>query len=324
MTIVPAGAPHSEGGAMHLTLTAIPMEPFLAQPEVPLDFVLPGFLAGTVGALISPGGMGKSYWALAMACGLAAGELSKLGLPRPSHPGRVCYFSAEDPKVVLHQRLLALRAAGHPVDLMQGRLQLHGLLEGEHGRPSLTSSRWHSALARAGQGARLIVLDTLSRFHSLDENDAGQASEIMMHLERLATLTGAAVLYLHHTSKGAALQGQGALQQAARGSSVLTDNARWAAYLAPATEQHKPTLGSRSLHPGPYVRWNISKQNYGPPVEDCWFARTETGVLSLLRVNEEQPQPEAVVSKEPGGVPAQPGAAVSLAPRTSKDFGNCW
>lgn len=36
---------------------------FEHEPPV-LDFLWPGFLAGTVGALVAPGATGKSFWAL--------------------------------------------------------------------------------------------------------------------------------------------------------------------------------------------------------------------------------------------------------------------
>jgi hypothetical protein len=39
-----------------------------------LDFVLPGFLAGTVGGLVSPGGVGKSTFALMVALTITNGE----------------------------------------------------------------------------------------------------------------------------------------------------------------------------------------------------------------------------------------------------------
>ena len=45
----------------------------------PLDFIWPGFLAGTVGALVAPGATGKSYWALeaamCIACSVAGGDV---------------------------------------------------------------------------------------------------------------------------------------------------------------------------------------------------------------------------------------------------------
>uniref|UniRef100_UPI0027E46466 AAA family ATPase n=2 Tax=Pseudomonadota TaxID=1224 RepID=UPI0027E46466 len=36
-----------------------------------LDFIWPGFLAGTVGALVAPGATGKSFWALEAAMAIA-------------------------------------------------------------------------------------------------------------------------------------------------------------------------------------------------------------------------------------------------------------
>ena len=53
------------------------------------DFLWPGFLAGTVGALVAPGATGKSFWALqaamAVACHVPGGDL--LGL-NPSQNGK--------------------------------------------------------------------------------------------------------------------------------------------------------------------------------------------------------------------------------------------
>jgi cell division protein FtsX len=54
------------------------MEAFTHEPPE-LDFIWPGFLAGTVGALVAPGATGKSYWALeaamALACSVAGGDV---------------------------------------------------------------------------------------------------------------------------------------------------------------------------------------------------------------------------------------------------------
>lgn len=74
-----------------------------------LDFILPGFLAGTVGALIAPGATGKSYFAMEAAMGIArsvaGADLLDL---RPSHHGPVVYFAAEDPAPALIRRLHAI------------------------------------------------------------------------------------------------------------------------------------------------------------------------------------------------------------------------
>jgi len=74
----------------------------------PIDYVLPNMVAGTVGALVSPGGAGKSMLALQLAAQIAGGpDLLEVGeLPT----GRVIYLPAEDPPVAIHHRLHALGA----------------------------------------------------------------------------------------------------------------------------------------------------------------------------------------------------------------------
>ncbi|QDJ39774.1 AAA family ATPase [Bordetella hinzii] len=74
-----------------------------------LDFVWPGFLAGTVGALVAPGATGKSFWALeaamSIACAVAGGDLVGIA---PERAGRVVYFAGEDPEVALVRRIHAI------------------------------------------------------------------------------------------------------------------------------------------------------------------------------------------------------------------------
>lgn len=83
------------------------LEAFAAAPP-PLDYVLPNMVAGTVGALVSPGGAGKSMLALQLAAQLHRPlswlcfqmyailllqlmdhrkQVTRLGIPfRPEHP----------------------------------------------------------------------------------------------------------------------------------------------------------------------------------------------------------------------------------------------
>jgi len=74
-----------------------------------LDFIWPGFLSGTVGALIAPGATGKSFWALeasmSVAGGISGGDLLDLN---PFHSGRVFYLAGEDPEAVLVRRIHAI------------------------------------------------------------------------------------------------------------------------------------------------------------------------------------------------------------------------
>jgi cell division protein FtsX len=57
------------------------MAAFTQEPPE-LDFVWPGFVAGTVGALVAPGATGKSFWALeaamAVASAVSGGDVLRL------------------------------------------------------------------------------------------------------------------------------------------------------------------------------------------------------------------------------------------------------
>ena len=143
-------------------------------------------------------------------------------------------------------------------------------------------------------GARLIVLDTLSRIHSLDENSNGDMAHLVSVLEHIAATTGAAVLYLHHVNKGSARDGQTDQQQAARGASALIDNARWCGYVAKMTEQDAERLSDRGFDRAPignerrglFVRFGVSKQNYDATPLDRWYQRHTGGVLLPVELQE--------------------------------------
>ncbi|WP_181376249.1 helicase RepA family protein [Novimethylophilus kurashikiensis] len=271
---------------------AADLQALLQRPAEALDFVLPGFKAGTVGGVISPGGVGKSYWALSLAVSLASSaDLTGLAPKK----GRIVVLSAEDGEDVFASRLHAV----------ERYLPKGGTLNDFDFRDcvglniDLMEAGWFDAVLSIVKGARLVVLDTLSRFHSLDENATPDMKRLLAQLERLATVSGAAVMYLHHTSKSAAISGMGALQQAARGSSVLVDNARWVSFLAAMTEHEARKFGLPEGAHVHYVRWNISKQNYGAPLEDQWFKRVEDGVLLPCTFDNGVAEPQTIVRPQP-------------------------
>jgi hypothetical protein len=80
---------------------------FLDTEPPPLDFVLPGFLAGTVGFLVAAGGVGKSQLALEAAFDIAVEASNLLELGVRWHD-RVVILAGEDPEEVLHQRVRAV------------------------------------------------------------------------------------------------------------------------------------------------------------------------------------------------------------------------
>jgi RecA-family ATPase len=262
------------------------MDAFQKEPPE-LDFIWPGFLAGTVGALVSPGATGKSYWALeaamSVACSVAGGDL--LGL-RPKHSGRVVYFAAEDPEPVLIRRVHAI--GKHLNQLAREVIAENLTIETIMGkRLNIMDATHLNRVIEYSADTRLIVIDTLSRIHSLDENSNGDMSRLISTLEHISASTGAAILFLHHVSKGSARDGQTDQQQAARGASALIDNARWCGYVVKMTEAESERLSDRIYDRKPignerrsfYVRFGVSKQNYDANTIEQWYERRDGGVL---------------------------------------------
>ena len=245
----------------------------------PLDFVLPGLLAGTVGGIVSPGGAGKSMLALELSILVATGhDLSGFGGGVDRHTGRVCFLAAEDPSDALQHRLHSL--GQHMSAVLREQFAESFEIEPLAGKQAdLDRPDWLAFVESMATGRRLMFLDTLRRFHELDENDSGQMAHLVGVLEGVAARTGCAMVFLHHASKSAAMNGQGDMQQASRGSSVLVDNIRWQMYLAGCTKDEAKKLDIDEEMRGYFVRTGVSKQNYGPPVADVWMRRSDGGVL---------------------------------------------
>lgn len=254
------------------------------------DFIWPGFLAGTVGALVAPGSTGKSMLALQLACAVSSDrpQANTTGLSIERH-GPVLYLNLEDPPGEIQRRLHAL---GNRFDADTRESIGAGLrLSARMGVPTdVMSAKFLDSLMKAAEGTRLVIIDTLSRAHSLDENDNGAMSQLVARLESVVRRSGAGLLYLHHTSKAATLAGHGGLAQAARGASALIDNARWCGNLMKMTQDESENLREssglsiREERRGFFVRYEIGKQNYGQVENGHWYERTAGGVLKPVKL----------------------------------------
>lgn len=265
---------------------------FLTPPTTP-DFVLPGLEAGEVAMLVSPGGAGKSWWSLLSAISTATG-LDLLGLKALGAApklGKVRYISFEDTREVLARRMFAIgqaysqmlnqKALDHLSNLLvttthYGRYDLLKLdLDGD----SEGLDDHSQALLDALTGCRLAVIDTLSQSHSGDENNTAAMARLVGNLQHLARKTGAAILVLHHTSKGAALNGLGDDANAARGSSTLINNIRCGFFMAGMSEAEGDVYGMTKADRSKYVRWGTSKTNHIAAVNGVWFEKKTGGCL---------------------------------------------
>jgi len=269
-----------------------PMRCYTTQPPA-RDYVLPGLPRGKVGSIVSPGGLGKSMIALLMSHCIAGG-LDLLGLGNLTK-GKVAYLSGEDGEDIMHERLHSIGARLNvvdreecdknfsPIDLTESDPDLMDVLNPEGG--------FVQELEQIAGENRLLFLDTLRSFHRAKENDDEKMAELVGHFRAIAARTKCAIVFLHHSNKALAVSGQGDLQQAARGSSVLTDNVRWQGYLVGMTteESKKLSLSAGGQPIGEdgrtyYVRFGLSKINYGAPLDEIWYRRGMGGVLEPVKL----------------------------------------
>jgi RecA-family ATPase len=261
----------------------------------PQDFVFPGLLAGSVGALVSPGATGKSFLMLEAAMAVAGGT-DLLGF-EPSKAGGVLYFAAEDPTVELERRVHAVgahlsqearAAVAKNLYLVDAFGQQNNIMDNDF-RDFLIS---RCLRPDGSQVVRLIVFDTVSRIHQLDENSNRDMIQLVGQLETIAARTGAAIIFLHHVSKSSASNGVADQQQAARGASALIDNARWCGFVAKMTKEEAEQFNIDEDERRFYVRYGVSKQNYGSPLAEKWMFRHEGGVLKVHDLAKATPKPK--------------------------------
>ncbi|GKW48997.1 helicase RepA family protein [Halomonas sp. NCCP-2165] len=278
---------------------AIDLIEAFTEPPPPVDYVLPNMVAGTVGALVSPGGAGKSMLILQLSAQIAGGpDLLEVGeLPT----GQVIYLPAEDPPAAIHHRLHALGA--QLTSAQRQTVADHLLIEPLIGKcPNIMAFDWFDGLKRAAEGRRLMVLDTLRRFHIEDENASGPMAQVIGRMEAIAADTGCSIVFLHHSNKGAAMMGTGDQQQASRGSSVLVDNIRWQSYLSGMTQAEANEWGVDGGQRGYFVRYGVSKANYGAPFQERWFRRHEGGILKpAVLERQKRPAPTNLKAVARGG-----------------------
>lgn len=282
-----------------------PMDIGLALRSSPpaLDEVLPGLLAGTVGMLAGPGGVGKTMFELQLAIALAAGLADRDGLvstwtagklkPKPQ---RVVLVAAEEPREVICHRLHAIvrtlnlqevlptgEPLQHAVELLTKNLVIYPIAG--HVRLNLVGDDLRRTphmdeLQLACEGARLVIVDPLRQVHLHDENRSDAMSAVVSQFKGLAHATGAAVVFAHHTSRASDWQGMGDTAGAARGSTALGADVRWQLNLANLTKTQAHKYGLTSDEADRHVMLHHAKGNYGPKADSLLLERVGQGVLA--------------------------------------------
>jgi len=268
---------------------------FFKQEPLPLEFVLPGLLRKSVGVLVAAGSTGKSFYAIQSAMCIAAGkDLFGIFAGSEITQGSVAYVALEDPLDVFWTRIhgigkhLAKQYSKEEFESISDAMKnihLHELY-GRGFRPmdadDLTASAHFRQTIEAvkEQGARLVIIDTYSRFlagHS--EQDNAVASTIVSILEQMCHETNAAVLVIHHTNKASQFSGEQGNQGAARGASALTDNARFQLNMWTMPADDATKYGVPDDERKTYVFAEATKANHMPPQGKSWLRRSAGGVL---------------------------------------------
>lgn len=252
------------------SITELPAQP---------DFVLPtlGLVLGTVGGLVAPGGTGKSWLALQLAAQIACG-LDLLGVGSLKK-GKVLLLCAEDPSDIISQRVHILSqhmSVEQKNEFIQNTFIVPCL--GEAGN-FLDDGATASKIINSGDNDfRIVIIDTLSRWHNGEENDRKDAAAVMRQMERIAK-TGPAIIFIHHVGKTAVAS----QQQASRGSSVWVDESRWIGYLEAVPNDEAKKICGSNLNPSKLVRFGVSKSNYAACPDPILLKRGAHG--ELLRNN---------------------------------------
>lgn len=267
--------------------TNIDLWELVCQPEPDrFDNVLPGLLAGTVGAIVSPGGVGKSWIAAQVLLQIATGK-DLLGLG-DMKTGAVAYLNAEDDPTAIRIRLWhLLHRLGPAVSAFQPQ-EGYGpffLMEALLGcAPCLLDANsnrdkfWINYVRQSATGRRLLILDTLRKFHRADENSSAAMTDLTNVLDEIARDTGCAILFCHHSNKLAMADGRGDEAGASRGSSALVDNIRWQWNLVRMTPAEQKEYGVQEESRKRWMRLCGAKNNNGEELSDLWLYKGANGV----------------------------------------------
>lgn len=266
------------------------------------DFAIPGLVVGTVGVIVAAGSTGKSYWLTEAAAGVCSKGADKalLNLGIQNH-GRALILNAEDPQPILWERWHAIcsHLSQEAREEVYEKLTIESLM-GVMPRTDVMNDDWLASVIDAAQGCRLVVIDTLIRWHSAEENDNGAMSAVLSRFEAVCRATGAAVLLAHHVGKSMSRDGRQSDQTATRGAAAITDNSRWQGWMQSMGAQDAEKYGICEDERWRYVQTGSSKNNYTQGGGDCWLERKEGGVLIPANLKESSLKEHGQVGKKRG------------------------
>lgn len=223
---------------------------------------------GIVGSLNAGGGVGKSMLLIHLACAIASGK--QWGCFIPEKPLTVLYLAGESDEDGLHRRIYKVRERmglrhdenciknflSIPNNGYQGQIHLT-----EEGKPS-TNFEWLKKTIIEVK-PDILIIDTLSRFAGINENDNKQGAMFIQCLESLLRAGNPknpmSILFAHHKSKDS----RNSYDNGGRGAGSLDDNSRLSLSLKELSLDEKTAKGFKQQ--AKHIGLFISKINEGKP-----------------------------------------------------------
>ena len=231
-------------------------------------------LGGDVTTVSASGAGGKTTFMLNTAVHLAAGSEDVMGYENMlvGRPVKSVIHSAEDGLDELAKRVYAacLQNGYDPADILphialsSGKdRDLKFAMVDNAGNPMANEKAIPQILKICKKGdVGFICIDPLANLHTLNENDSVQMTFVMSVFNKLAAMTGAGVMIMHHTQK----LNDGSVAST-RGSGAIINSSRIALVLNGCSEKEAVDFGV-PLKDRPRVSWIADgKSNMAPKTD---------------------------------------------------------
>lgn len=245
--------------------------------------------------IASPGGVGKTAYAIAMALACATREQLLHDTLYSKRPLNVWILNLEDDIIELRRRLkAAFQFYGIPLEALK-HIRLNsgrdrGVRLVKQGKDGFIVQPDKAMLIAEMKrhSIDLAIFDPFLRTHNVSENDSDSQDFVMEQFADVAEATNAAILLIHHTKKGAIAGDLDSM----RGSSTQGGGARAAFTMAPMSIEEASKLGVPELERKLYVRIDDAKANMSPPLVKTEWLKLES--VGLGNFTEEYPQGDSV------------------------------
>lgn len=269
----------------------------LTEPAPEKQWIWKGVLrVGKVMILAGSGGSSKSYLMLGAAVQYSLGNSwGPFELADNHSPGRVLLMYGEEDHADAHDRTQVLRhtfmlddkqieqvgARLAVLPLRGAHVQLAKMGEGYSRTVEMTEQLTRLEQRISEYNIKLVVLDPLAMFHSLEENDNVSIAALVSGLDAMCMRQGCSLILVHHFGKVGVNKATEVNESNVRGASALVAHARTVVIMHRLREDEAVEWGVPEQDHSRWVMWAIVKNNYGPSGGRSWFnVDPQTGAIA--------------------------------------------